>query len=61
MYGAHPGAGMARAAPPATPYRATAPSFYYKWEDHKRWLDWDQTIRSPLNPESDLDYMMRSF
>jgi hypothetical protein len=59
-YGYYPGGAMVRVAPRGPlPYPASP--FFYKWEDHKRWLEWDQTIRSPLNPESDLDYMMRSF
>jgi len=64
-YGAH-------SRPRAQPAKKTAvkpfsfriapdPQVYEKWNRYNRWLDYQQLQRSPLNPESDLDYMFRTF
>ncbi len=47
------------------------PPFYYrvapnpytfrKWNQENRYSDYQQLLRSPLDPESDLDYMLRTF
>lgn len=37
------------------------PQLYSKWSRHNRILDFHNLNRSPLNPESDLEYMMRTF
>jgi hypothetical protein len=40
---------------------APSPELLRKWERHRRWLDFQQMIRSPQNPESTIDYMFRTF
>ncbi len=42
-------------------YVAPSPELIRKWEDYRRWLDFEQTIRSPLNPENSIQYMLRTF
>ena len=37
------------------------PLLYWKWQRHNAFLDYLQYQRSPLNPESDLSYMLRTF
>ncbi len=46
------------------------PYFYYfvprpevarKWDRQQRWLQQDYLLRSPLNPETSLEYMLRTF
>lgn len=36
-------------------------NMYRGWDYHNRMEDYQKSIRSPLNPESDLDYMLRTF
>jgi hypothetical protein len=37
------------------------PRLFQQWNLENRMSDYDQLIRSPLNPESSLDYMLRTF
>jgi hypothetical protein len=37
------------------------PRVFRQWDRENRMSDYDQLIRSPLNPESSLDYMLRTF
>ena len=46
------------------------PYYYYffpdpkaaqRWRRHRLWLEYQNQFRSPLNPESALDYMLRTF
>lgn len=53
---------------PSTPgqasfsYRLRAdPLLYWKWQRYNAYSDYLQYQRSPLNPESDLSYMLRTF
>ena len=41
--------------------KAASPEQIRKWAEYRRWLDFQQTIRSPLNPENPIDYMLRTF
>jgi hypothetical protein len=48
----------------ATPYYyylVPSPHVYKKWNRQNRWSDFQQLQRSPLNPETDLEYMLRTF
>ena len=49
--------------PPAPYYFRMMPDPYqsWRWDRKNRWEDYQQSLRSPLNPESDLDYMLRTF
>jgi hypothetical protein len=53
-----------RQSNPPTPYyfRAT-PDPYQMWrlDRNNRWQDYQNRLRSPQNPESDLSYMLRTF
>lgn len=59
----------APAAPPVTgwyyPYlqrsMSNYPQMIRKWQQERWWLDMEHLQRNPLNPESTLDYMMRTF
>jgi len=42
-------------------YLAPDPKMIRKWESYRRWLEFQQSLRSPINPESSLDYMLRTF
>jgi hypothetical protein len=50
-------------APANRYYRRWSPSpgMIRKWDRHNRWSDYENLHRSPNNPESSLDYMMRTF
>jgi len=50
-------------APKRTMYYHMAPDplLYWKWNQHNAYRDFQQFQRSPLNPESDLSYMLRTF
>jgi hypothetical protein len=37
------------------------PLLYWKWNHHNAFLDFQEFQRSPINPESDLSYMLRTF
>lgn len=37
------------------------PLLYWKWNRHNAYQDFQKYQRSPLNPESDLSYMLRTF
>lgn len=60
-YGPSP-AGQA-AAPPTTMYQRWMPDprMIRRWEQQNRITDYFEPQRSPLNRESDLDYMLRTF
>jgi hypothetical protein len=58
--------------PPRAPAQQATPNMYYrrwspdprmirKWDQHNRWSDFENLQRSPNNPESALDYMLRTF
>lgn len=40
---------------------APNPRLYWKWNQQNRMSDYDQLLPNPLNPESALDYMLRTF
>jgi hypothetical protein len=43
-------------------YRLTPnPKLYWKWNQYNRFSEYQNLLRSPLNPESDLDYLLRTF
>ncbi|MFH0821318.1 MAG: hypothetical protein V2B18_01100 [Pseudomonadota bacterium] len=42
-------------------HRQYAPRYYRQWDEQNRMLEYERLMRSPLNPESDLEYMMRTF
>jgi hypothetical protein len=42
-------------------YLVPSPNVYKKWNRQNRWSDFQQLQRSPLNPETDLEYMLRTF
>ncbi len=42
-------------------YFAPRPEVVRKWDNYNRWLQHDYLLRSPYNPESTLDYMLRTF
>ncbi len=43
-------------------YRAARDEeFNRKWQQHRNWSEYRNLIRSPLDPESELDYMLRTF
>ncbi len=42
-------------------YLNTDPKLIRRWNEHRRWLERDQLLRSPLNPESTLDYLLRTY
>jgi len=49
---------------PVTPYyfrMMPDPYQSWRWDRKNRWEDYQQSIRSPLNRESDLEYMLRTF
>jgi hypothetical protein len=57
-------------APPSTPRRAENPTYYklvpspellWKWDQHNRWLDFQNEMRSRSYPESALEFMLRTF
>lgn len=51
-----------RAQPGTLYYHLTPdPQLYWKWGVNNRIWDFQQLNRSPLNPESDLEYMLRTF
>ncbi|MGC8659358.1 MAG: hypothetical protein ACP5U1_09815 [Desulfomonilaceae bacterium] len=53
-----------RQSQPVSPYyfRMTPdPYQMWRWDRHNRWEDYEQSLRSPLNPETDLSYMLRTF
>ena len=39
----------------------TPPRVYRNWSKHNRWLDQEALERSPLNRESSLEYLLRTF
>jgi hypothetical protein len=46
------------------PYKyrlAPSPQTYWRWNQQNRLSDQEQILRSPLNPESDLGYLLRTF
>ncbi|MEI8183180.1 MAG: hypothetical protein WCG29_10800 [Desulfomonile sp.] len=60
----HPGYAPARGRAPAIPFRyrlTPKPGVYWKWNQYNRFSEYQNFLRSPLNPESDLDYLMRTF
>jgi hypothetical protein len=58
-------------APPGPQARMPYNPYYYyffpdpttveRWRRHRLWLEYQNRFRSPLNPESTLDYMLRTF
>ena len=50
-------------APANTFYRRWSPDprMMRKWDRHNRWSEYENQFRSPNNPESALDYMLRTF
>ncbi|MFH1114496.1 MAG: hypothetical protein V1792_11290 [Pseudomonadota bacterium] len=38
-----------------------SPLLYWKWNQYNAYQDFQKFQRSPLNPESDLSYMLRTF
>jgi len=40
---------------------APNPKIYKQWNQHNRYNDFQESLRSPFNPESDLSYMLRTF
>ncbi len=47
-----------------SPYQyrlAPGPQIYWRWNQQNRLSDQEQILRSPLNPESDLGYLLRTF
>jgi hypothetical protein len=49
-------------APNPYQYRlAPSPKTYWRWNQYNRMSDYEQILRSPLNPESDLSYLLRTF
>ncbi|MDQ7785549.1 MAG: hypothetical protein RDU20_21890 [Desulfomonilaceae bacterium] len=50
-------------SPKRTMYYRMAPDplLYWKWSQYNAYRDYQQFHRSPLNPESDLSYMLRTF
>jgi hypothetical protein len=50
-------------APPTALYQRWQPdpSLWRRWDQHNRMSDFFEIQRSPLNRESDLDYMLRTF
>jgi hypothetical protein len=40
---------------------APSPQLYWRWNQQNRILDYEQRLRSPLNPEGDLEYLLRTF
>jgi len=51
-------------AKPVTPYyfrMMPDPYQSWRWDRKNRWDDYQQSMRNPLNPESDLSYMLRTF
>jgi hypothetical protein len=58
-------------APPGPRPRLPFNPYYYyffpdpkaaeRWRRHRQWLEYQNQFRSPLNPESTLDYMLRTF
>ncbi len=47
---------------PPSYYRiAPNPYTYWKWSQENRYSDYQWLMRSPLDPETDLDYMLRTF
>ncbi len=71
VHGPRPTSANSRAVRRPVQRRPASPSLYYrmtprpnqlrKWAVHRKWLERQQWNRSPLNPESTLDYMMRTF
>ncbi|HMK36383.1 MAG TPA: hypothetical protein VK463_15020 [Desulfomonilaceae bacterium] len=48
--------------PYVSQYRlAPSPQIYWRWNQQNRMSDAEQVFRSPVNPESDLDYLLRTF
>jgi hypothetical protein len=62
-YYAPPGAQGQVAAPPTTMYQRWMPDprMIRRWDQQNRMGDYFEPQRSPLNRESDLDYMLRTF
>ncbi|MEW6352442.1 MAG: hypothetical protein AB1646_25610 [Thermodesulfobacteriota bacterium] len=67
---AYPYAVPTRPVPQAGPPVHGRPYFYYfvprpevarKWDRQQRWLQYDHQFRSPYNPETSLEYMLRTF
>jgi hypothetical protein len=47
---------------PPSYYRvAPNPYTFWKWSQQNRYSDYQNLLRSPLDPESDLDYMLRTY
>jgi hypothetical protein len=47
---------------PPSYYRvAPNPYTYWRWSQQNRFSDYQKLLRSPLNKESDLDYMLRTY
>jgi hypothetical protein len=47
---------------PPSYYRvAPNPYTYWRWSQQNRYSDYQKLLRSPLNKESDLDYMLRTY
>ncbi len=59
----YPPRAPANQAPANTFYRRWSPDprMIRRWDQHNRWADFDNLQRSPNNPESALDYMLRTF
>jgi len=38
-----------------------SPELVWRWDQHIRWLDFQNQLRSPSDPEGALDYMLRTF
>ena len=52
-----------QSAPPSPYYFRATPDPYQMWrlDRNNRWQDYQNRLRSPQNPESDLSYMLRTF
>ncbi|MGO9568436.1 MAG: hypothetical protein ACLP5H_12930 [Desulfomonilaceae bacterium] len=47
---------------PPSYYRvAPNPYTFWRWDQQNRYADYQKLLRSPLNKESDLDYMLRTY
>ena len=47
--------------PPSVYRLAPNPYTIWRWDQHNRYEDYQQLLRSPLDRESALDYMLRTF
>jgi hypothetical protein len=60
-YSPYPLIGPALPANPQQYRIGPNPRVYRRWNSMNRYEDYQQHLRSPLNPESTIDYMMRTF